>query len=109
MELESEKLKNQVRLLPLYFFGWLLVGIILGCYLVMEVVAPHVAEVASKKFIKLAEELKNMANDVDEDKVKKMAKELTEVITNTMIDCVGGQVKNSILESLKFWKWGRKQ
>lgn len=107
--MRGEKLKKQIRLLPLWFFGWLLLGIGVACYLVVEVVAPRVADVASEEFIKLAKELKDVANEVDEDKIKKMAKELTEVITNTIVDCVGGRVKSSILESLKFWKWGRKK
>jgi hypothetical protein len=37
-----------------------------------------------------------MDNEVGEDKINRIAKELTEVIVNMMIDCVGGGVKDSI-------------
>jgi hypothetical protein len=37
-----------------------------------------------------------MDNEVGEDKINRMAKELTEVIVNMMIDCVGGGVKDSV-------------
>jgi hypothetical protein len=37
-----------------------------------------------------------MDNEVGEDKIKRMAKELIEVIVNMMIDRVGGGVKDSV-------------
>lgn len=108
MDMKDSKLKRQIRLLPLWFLGALLLAIGIAFLLVTEVVAPRVAEVATAEFIKLATQLKDMTNEVDEEKIKRMVKELTVVVTNTVIDCVGGRVRGTIVESLKFWKWGKK-
>jgi len=54
------------------------------------------------QFLKFAHEIKDVANEVDEEKMKQMAVELTIVVMNAINTFFGAQVRAAIVESLKF-------
>ena len=54
------------------------------------------------QFLKFAHEIKDVANEVDEEKMKQMAVELTTVVMIAINTFFGAQVRAAIVESLKF-------
>lgn len=82
---------------------------VIATFILLEVVMPRVAEVVYEEFLKAAAQVIIMAKDIDEEKLKRMAQELTAVIMNTVLSSIGGKMKESVVEWMKFWKWGRKK
>ena len=102
LQQSSQHLRRQIKYLPTKFLGAVMFGAFIVAVFFVKVILPKVMVLMHDQFLKFAHEIKDVANEVDEEKMKQMAVELTTVVMNAINTFFGAQVRAAIVESLKF-------